>query len=105
MKLNPRFSFLAIPLALTAVACSEVAPETPAPVEDAVFLEIEAELPVLGDDGVYEGWVVSDGQPFSTGRFSVDETGFPHQAIFEIDEELAVAGNLFVLTIEPAVEE
>ena len=103
MKTDPRFSFLAIPLALTAVACTEVAPEAPAPVDGAVFLEIDAELPVLGDDAVYEGWVVSDGVPFSTGRFSVDESGIPQQASFEIDEALAVAGNLFVLTIEPAV--
>jgi len=104
MKTDPRLSLVAIPLSLLAVACSEVAPDTPqSPTDRTVVLDIDANLPILGEDFVYEGWIVADRVPVSTGRFAVDGTGLPQENSFTLDEELAIAGNLFVLTIEPAV--
>jgi hypothetical protein len=57
----------------------------------------------LGPDARYEGWVIIDGSPVSTGIFSVNNQGQLSQAIFELP---APQGKLkrataFVLTIEP----
>jgi len=57
----------------------------------------------LGDDYVYEGWLIVDGAPVTSGRFSVDEMGVPTPSEFAIDRDIADASSLFVLTIEPAV--
>lgn len=56
----------------------------------------------LGPDYVYEGWVIVDGAPVSTGTFVIDETGQPNPAEFLVAYEDAAAAALFVLTIEPA---
>jgi len=58
----------------------------------------------LGDDYLYEGWVIVDGSPVSTGVFSVDDSGTLSDTEFNIDaDNLAVATN-FVLSIEPVVD-
>ncbi len=59
-------------------------------------------LEPLGDGYVYEGWLIVDGGPVSTGRFSVDETGQPDPAEFDVNDDDAESATLFVLTIEPA---
>lgn len=57
----------------------------------------------LGDDYVYEGWLIVDGAPVSSGRFTIDGSGEPFPARFVIHAADAEAATLFVLTIEPAV--
>ena len=57
----------------------------------------------LGSNARYEGWVIIDGSPVSTGVFTVNGAGQMSQTIFELP---ATAGKLktaaaFVLTIEP----
>ena len=54
----------------------------------------------LGDDFVYEGWVIVDGAPVSTGRFS--SPTFPQT--FSIDASQLALATKFVLTIEPNVD-
>lgn len=69
------------------------------------IIELQLELTGLGDLGpgwAYEGWLVVDGTPLSTGTFTIDAEGMPGTTRFELP-----AGNLaqpaaFVLTIEPA---
>lgn len=56
----------------------------------------------LGPQAVYEGWIIVDGAPVSTGRFSVDAAGAPSLDAFEVDAGQAEAATAFVLTIEPA---
>ncbi|MGL1885395.1 MAG: anti-sigma factor [Reichenbachiella sp.] len=58
----------------------------------------------LGDDYVYEGWVVVDGSPVTTGVFTVDADGVMSQTSFEMDEEMLDAATTFVLSIEPAID-
>lgn len=58
-------------------------------------------LESLGGDFVYEGWLIVDGAPVSTGRFSVDEDGNAVPAEFDVDAADADAATVFVLTIEP----
>ncbi|WP_460190641.1 anti-sigma factor [Urechidicola sp. KH5] len=54
----------------------------------------------LGADYVYEGWIIVNGAPVSTGTFS--STTFPQS--FVIDENMLESATTFVLTIEPAVD-
>jgi len=59
-------------------------------------------LPDLGADFVYEGWLIVDSSPVSTGRFVIDAAGLPDPASSEVMASDADAATLFVLTIEPA---
>ncbi len=61
-----------------------------------------SELPMLGPDYVYEGWIIVDGAAVTAGRFTVDENGDATPASFELSQEDADAATLYVLTIEPA---
>ena len=56
----------------------------------------------LGPQAVYEGWLVVDGAPVSTGRFSVDDQGRASQTRFDVTAAQAERATTFVLTIEPA---
>ena len=55
----------------------------------------------LGDDAAYEGWLIVDGSPVSTGVFTVDENGLPSQSYFPTHVSSLDAIDAFVLTIEP----
>lgn len=56
----------------------------------------------LGDDYTYEGWIIVDGAPVTTGLFDVDATGNLSRSSFNIDSELLNLATAFVLTIEPS---
>ncbi|GAA4954866.1 hypothetical protein GCM10023314_30700 [Algibacter agarivorans] len=55
-------------------------------------------LETLGSEYVYEGWVIVDGIPVSTGTFS--SITFPQS--FSIDAAQLASATRFVLSIEPA---
>ncbi len=55
----------------------------------------------LGANARYEGWLIVDGSPVSTGVFSVDGSGVPSQTEFMVDDYASDNASLFVLTIEP----
>ena len=57
-----------------------------------------AGLEELGSDFVYEGWIIVDGIPVSTGTFS--SVSFPQT--FDIDEDDLAAATKFVLSVEPS---
>ena len=88
------------------------ADDAPAPEDDStvssgstnVQLEFDG-LEPLGEGFVYEGWVILDGAPVSTGRFNVEGDGsltFLSDSLVA-DEDLARATTV-VITIEPAVD-
>ncbi|MBD3297919.1 MAG: hypothetical protein GF341_04625, partial [candidate division Zixibacteria bacterium] len=56
----------------------------------------------LGDDYVYEGWILVDGTPISTGTFTVDEMGVPDESQFMVNSAHLAAATKFILTIEPS---
>jgi len=60
-------------------------------------------LESLGSAAVYEGWLIVDGAPVTSGRFTVDAAGRLSQTDFPITAAQAAAATAFVLTIEPAV--
>ncbi len=57
----------------------------------------------LGATAVYEGWLMVNGAPVSTGRFSVNAQGVLSKTSFDVLRSQADAATAFILTIEPAV--
>lgn len=55
----------------------------------------------LGSDYVYEGWMIVDSNPVTTGRFTVNDAGVLSQTNFSVDKEMLSKATTFVLTIEP----
>jgi hypothetical protein len=55
----------------------------------------------LGADARYEGWLIVNGSPVTTGVFSVNGSGVPSQTDFTVDDADIADAALFVLTIEP----
>ncbi len=55
----------------------------------------------LGEGFLYEGWVIVDGSPVSTGTFSVNEAGALSETSFSVDATKLSAATAFVLSIEP----
>jgi hypothetical protein len=56
----------------------------------------------LGAASVYEGWIVVNGSPVSTGTFTVNGAGTPSQTEFNVDPADLAAATKFVLSVEPA---
>jgi hypothetical protein len=59
----------------------------------------------LGPNHAYEGWLIVDGTPVSTGIFAVDDAGALNQTDFTVDVDDMDAIDAFVLTIEPAPDD
>lgn len=57
-------------------------------------------LEPLGPDFVYEGWIIVDGEPISTGTFS--SVIFPQS--FTVNRSQLNNATMFVLSIEPAID-
>lgn len=57
-------------------------------------------LDALGSDFVYEGWIIVNGSPITTGRFT--SVTFPQT--FSVETDLLTEATTFVLSIEPAVD-
>ena len=57
-------------------------------------------LETLGSDYVYEGWIIVNGAPVSTGTFT--SVTFPQT--FSVDADQLANATAFVLSIEPAVD-
>ena len=56
----------------------------------------------LGSGFAFEGWVLVDGSPISTGVFTVDASGNPNRASFDVDPGQLAQATKFILTIEPS---
>jgi hypothetical protein len=60
-------------------------------------------LPELGSSRIWEGWLIVDGDPVSTGHFRAESGTSSYE--FAVDAETAEQASKFVLTIEPADED
>ncbi len=56
----------------------------------------------LGSDNVYEGWILVDDAPVSTGTFTVDASGNLSATTFSVNAVMLASATKFILTIEPA---
>lgn len=85
-------------LGLLSVSCSSD-DDTPQIETTELTLNLSG-LEALGSDYVYEGWVIVNGNPVSTGTFS--DVTFPQT--FQVESSQLAAATTFVLSIEPAVD-
>lgn len=92
-------------LLLTSCKKDEMEPTTsdPASTNKTINANITG-LEDLGTDYVYEGWIVVNGAPISTGTFTVDANGAMSTSSFTVSEANALAATDFVLSIEPTVD-
>ncbi|ULC58691.1 anti-sigma factor [Flaviramulus sp. BrNp1-15] len=90
--------FLAVfAIGIFATACSNDDDNTPTTA--SLTLNLDG-LEALGDDYVYEGWIIVDGAPVSTGVFT--SVTFPQS--FTVDATQLANATTFVLSIEPAID-
>lgn len=83
-------------IALTAILFTSCEKDDDEPMNGNLVLNLNG-LEDLGSDYKYEGWLIVDGSPVSTGVFS--SVTFPQT--FSIDKETLDAASTFVLSIEP----
>ncbi len=84
-------------LGIFATSCSSDDDTLPSTAELTLNL---AGLEELGTDFVYEGWIIVNGSPVSTGTFS--SVTFPQT--FTVDSDDLDTATTFVLSIEPSVD-
>jgi len=96
MKLN---YILVVALSLTLLILSSCSDDENA--TQNLNLDISG-LEDLGADAVYEGWIMVDGSPLSTGTFSVNGSGDLSKTSFEMDAENLGKATAFILTVEPS---
>ena len=98
--MNRVFSFLAISaiVAVLVMGCGN--DDSTKPSTQTLTLHFTG-LTNLGPNFRYEGWIIVDGAPISTGVFSVNDSGILSDTTFEITQSDLEAATKFVLTIEP----
>jgi len=101
-NLKSKIGMFAAILVLVVTSCSDDKDDNN---DQSMTTELTLEflrLDDLGPDYLYEGWIIVDDEPISTGTFSVDLTGVASQAKFTIDSEMLSKATKFVLSIEPS---
>ena len=87
-------------LAVLAAGCDSDSPTAP-DMGGALTLRLDGVEP-LGEGFTYEGWILVNGAPISTGTFAVDASGTASQTSFEVDAAALASATKFILTIEPS---
>lgn len=87
-----------VALSLFAMSCSDDDDNNTSTTSE-LTLNLQG-LEALGSDYVYEGWIIVNGQPVTTGTFS--SVTFPQT--FTVDADQLNSATRFVLSIEPAVD-
>ena len=90
----------AVALGVLVASCSDDDNE---PIASNLTLNING-LQDLGADYVYEGWLIVNGSPVSTGLFDVNSSGSLSKTSFLVDNATIDNATKFVLTIEPRVD-
>ncbi len=88
------------------VACSDDdsddTPAAAAPAATNFDISNLTGLEDLGANFKYEGWIIVNGSPVSTGLFTVNSSGALSQSAFTVDQAMLDSATKFVLTIEPS---
>nr|NQU90958.1 anti-sigma factor [Bacteroidota bacterium] len=98
-----RIALISLVALVMAGACKKKDDENPQPdpMTKNLTLDISG-LENLGSHYAYEGWIIVDGAPVSTGVFMVDDNGKMSKSTFSISETVLDNASTFVLTIEPS---
>ena len=90
------------PIAPSPAPAPPPPPPPPAPMPASLGLSFTG-LESLGDGFVYEGWILVEDEPVSTGTFTVDADGRLSQDEFPIEDgDMLSSATKFILTIEPS---
>lgn len=103
MKLNRFFPLLMV-LGVVAASCDkddDDMDDTPEDTNSTLSMSLTG-LESLGDGYAYEGWIIVDGSPVSTGVFTVDAQGAPSKSDFTVATADLNAATMFVVSIEPS---
>ena len=93
-------------LLLTAACDDSSSPTAPSGGESSQHIGLSfAGLENLGDGFVYEGWILVNGSPVSTGTFTVSDGGSLSQSSFLVPPTQLAAATKFILTIEPSPDD
>lgn len=90
-------AFIVYAIAIFFISCEDNKKEMS---DGMLTLNIEG-LMELGSDEQYEGWVIVNGTPVSTGTFTVDASSKLSQSSFMLTKTDIDAASDFVLSIEP----
>lgn len=85
--------------ALAFTSCSD--DDTTAPSTSVLNVNING-LENLGANFKYEGWIIVNGAPVTTGVFTVDDSGKLSKTSFVVSSAQLAVATKFVLSIEPA---
>ena len=88
-------------MALLLASCSEDADDNMSTSTNGTLNLNLSQLEELPSNERYEGWVIVDGSPVSTGVFTVNANGSLSQEEFTINDGQLASASDFVLTIEP----
>ena len=89
--------FAVMVLGILTISCSSDDDNVPA--SSNLTIDFEG-LEALGNDFVYEGWIIVGGAPISTGTFT--SVTFPQS--FPVNTAQLNSATTFVLSIEPAID-
>lgn len=101
INIKSRIGVFAVILVLVVTSCSDANNDNIEQSTSELTLEF-LRLEDLGPDFLYEGWVIVDDAPISTGTFSVDLTGVASQSKFTVDSQTLNKATKFVISIEPS---
>lgn len=87
-------------LMTTAIACDEDDPIISTNSNGTLTMNL-SNLGELGADERYEGWIIVNGSPVSTGIFTIDASGNASATSFTVSQANLDAATDYVLSIEP----
>jgi hypothetical protein len=101
MSKKIKFQIIALVLIAVFIGCSDNTTTTTSPPQTGnLMLNING-LGDLGSAAFYEGWIIVNGNPVSTGTFSVNSSGQLSKTSFSVNTSDLSSATKFVLTIEP----
>ena len=71
------------------------------PVANSALTLTISNLPMSTSNEQYEGWIIVNNAPVSTGTFTANAEGALSQSTFQVDAAMLASATTFVLSIEP----
>lgn len=93
---------VAVAMALSFVFTSCDKDDDDKDTQTATFNIAVSGLPQLDEFHVYEGWIVVNGSPVSTGTFAIDNIGSPSISSFSVNAGQLENASGFAISIEPS---
>ena len=99
--LNKTIYFLILIIGLTTIVSCSVDDDPPVVITDKTLTLNINELEDVGENFIYENWLIVNGSPVSAGTFSVNTEGVLSKTLFTIPSTVLDNATQYVLTIEP----